>query len=490
MTYHPRQAPPGRRQLLATLVSLAAVTPTIAPSIAAAQTAPALATQATVSAASSTDRPVEASVQAASELGRAFSDVAARALPSVVSVHVESEAEMPEAMGFFFGPGAEGGRAAPMVRGSGSGVIVRDDGVILTNYHVVERARRLNVHLRDGRVLRGRVLGVDRATDLALVKVDARSLPVARLGDSDRARPGEWVLAIGAPLGLESTVTHGILSATGRTHLGINDVEDYLQTDASINPGNSGGPLVNLRGEVLGINTMIAGRNTGIGFAVSSRIAQFVVDQVLRTGRVSRGWIGVGVQDISPTLAESLRIGDTRGALVNTIGRGAPADRAGLRVGDVVTSIDRSPVADGDGLIRVITCKAPGERIALGVLRAGQTVQLTVTTASRPGANEVADAIATSVAPPRRQGHGLRLAAIDPRWLQRLGITEPALGVAAVDPGSAADDAGLRRGDLLLRVDGAAPMSLTAVDDAARDRRVTLLVRRGDEQRFVPLVLD
>ncbi len=187
---------------------------------------------------------------------------------------------------------------------------------------------------------------------------------------------------------------------------------------------------------------------------------------------------------------ESLRRSGTRGALVNTIGRGAPADRAGLRVGDVVTSIDQAPVTDGDALIRVITCKAPGERITLSVQRCAQTIQLAVTTAPRPGAPEVADAIATAVTPPRRQGHGLRLAALDPRWLQRLGITDPALGIAAVDPGSAADDAGLRRGDVILRGDGAAPMSLNAVDEASRDRRVTLLVRRGDEQRFVPLVLD
>lgn len=457
-----------------------------------ASSASAQSTAPTVAATQARATPEAATTQA-SELGRAFADVAARVLPSVVSVHVESEAEVPDmsAFGFFFGPGVEGARpVAPVVRGSGSGVIVREDGVILTNYHVVERARRINVHIRDGRMLRGRVLGVDRATDLALLKVEARGLPTVRLGDSDGARPGEWVLAIGAPLGLEATVTHGILSATGRTQLGVNDVEDYLQTDASINPGNSGGPLVNLRGEVLGINTMIAGRNTGIGFAVSSRIAQFVIDQVLRTGHVSRGWIGVGLQDLTPALVDSLRLTTTRGALVNAVERATPADRAGLRVGDIVTAVEGQPLADANALIRVITCKSPGERIALTVQRGGQTLSLSVQTASRPGASELpAPEVANTVAP-RRQGHGLRLAAVDVRWLQRLGIQEPALGVVSVDPGSAADDAGIRRGDLILRVDGAPPMSLNAVDEAARDRRVTLLVRRQDMQRFVPLVLD
>lgn len=434
-------------------------------------------------------RPVDATLQQVSELGRAFADVAARVLPSVVSVHVESEADL-EAMGFggFIVPPERG--AAPTVRGSGSGVILREDGVILTNYHVVERARRINIHLRDGRVLRGRVLGVDHATDLALVKVEARALPVARLGDSDAARPGEWVLAIGAPLGLEATVTHGILSATSRTHLGVNDIEDYLQTDASINPGNSGGPLVNLRGEVLGINTMIAGRNTGIGFAVSSRIAQFVVDQVLRTGHVSRGWIGVGLQDLSPSLAESMRMNNAQGALINAVERGTPADRGGVRLGDVVTAADNQSVRDADALTRIITCKTPGERLTLTVVRAGQSQSVTITTAHRPGASDAVAPEVANTAMARRQGHGVRVAAVDPRWLQRLGITEPALGVVSVDPGSAGDDAGLRRGDLILRVDGATPLNLNAIDEAARDRRVLLLVRRADSQRFIPLVID
>jgi serine protease Do len=452
------------------------------------------ATSASAQTAPTARGGTDAVVAQASELGRAFSDVAARVLPSVVSVHVESVVDAGEGMGFggFFAPfpGEERGGDPHTIRGSGSGVIIREDGVILTNYHVVERARRINVHLRDGRVLRGRVLGVDRATDLALVKVDSRSLPVARLGDSESARAGEWVLAIGAPLGLEATVTHGILSATGRTHLGVNDVEDYLQTDASINPGNSGGPLVNLRGEVLGINTMIAGRNTGIGFAVSAGIAQFVVEQVLRTGHVSRGWIGVGLQDVSPPLAESLRLPSAQGALVNAAERNTPAARAGLRIGDVVTSVDGQRVADADALIRVITRKAPGERLTLNVQRAGQSASITVTTEHRPGPADVPAPEVASTAVARRQGHGLRVSAVDPRWLQRLAVTEPALGVVSVDPGSAADDAGIRRGDIILRVDGVAPMSTTAIDDAARDRRVTLLVRRNDLQLFVPLVMD
>ncbi|MDP3275097.1 MAG: trypsin-like peptidase domain-containing protein [Deltaproteobacteria bacterium] len=427
-------------------------------------------------------------------LGSAFTDVASRVLPSVVSLRVESEQEAPGFFGIpgmFMGPGGpETGEAATqIVRGSGSGVILREDGVILTNYHVVERARRISVHLRDGRLFRGRVLGVDRSTDLALVKIDAQGLPVARLGDSDSARPGEWVLAIGAPLGLEATVTHGILSATGRAHLGVNAIEDYLQTDASINPGNSGGPLVNLRGEVLGINTMIAGRNSGIGFAVSAGIARFVVDQVLRTGRVARGWIGVSVQDLSPSIAESIGLGTQRGALVNAIDARTPAERAGLRIGDVIVAVDSVPVTEGDAVVRAITRKVPGERLALSVLREGQRAMITVLSEHRPGPADVPAAEVAQTAVARSRGHGLRIAAVDPRFLSQLGVREPALGVVSVEPGSAADDAGIRRGDLILRVDGAIPMSITAVDQAARDGRITLLVRRRDSQLFIPLTL-
>ncbi len=437
--------------------------------------------------------PTSVALTQASELGRAFADVAAHMLPTIAYLQVESEAEAQNFNGFnpFFGdPGAEASGGRQMVHGSGSGVIIREDGVILTNYHVIERARRITVHLRDGRILRGRVLGADRSTDLALVKVEARSLPAARLGDSDAARAGEWVIALGAPLGLEASVTHGVISATGRANLGINDIEDYLQTDASINPGNSGGPLLNLRGEVLGINTMIAGRNSGIGFAVSSRIAQFVVDQVLRFGRVQRGWIGVGVQDVSPALAQNLAIGTTFGALISAVDSETPAGRAGIRLGDLVTTIDNQPIRDAHDFVRTITRKSPGERVSIGILRGAQASIIQLTSAHRPGPQDVPVAeIATSNVR-RSQGHGIRIATIDPRLLERLHIREPALGVVDVEAGSAADDAGVRRGDIILRVDGAPPSTAQALDQAAQDRRLTLLVRRREGQMFLPLVLE
>jgi serine protease Do len=451
----------------------------------------------------STPAPPPTSAAAdAMQLGQAFTDVAQRTLPSVVSIHVESDADQSE-MGFpgmggmpfpFMGPEGRGGRA-PLVRGEGSGVVVREDGVILTNNHVVERAHRIMVRMRDGREFRGRVLGTDPAVDIAVVKIDAHALPVMRLGDSDQARVGEWVLAIGAPLGLEATVTHGVVSATGRAGLGANEIEDYLQTDASINPGNSGGPLVNLRGEVLGINTMIVGRNTGIGMAVPSRIAQSALEQILRTGHVSRGWVGVGVQDLTAELSHSMGLTNAHGALVNNVDVGTPAAQAGVAVGDVVTAMDGRPIDSSHDLVRMITRHGVGDRLALSVLRDGHPRTITLTTGARPGAE------ASNSAAPQddqggqggqrgAQGMGLRLAVLTPDMAQRMNAPGSGVVIAGVEPGSPAEEAGLRRGDLILRADGRAVRNTGDVQSAAQDHRMTLLVRRGNAQVFVPVESD
>jgi Do/DeqQ family serine protease len=453
------------------------------------------ATTATTTAPAQSAPPVATPALAdATQLGTAFSTVAQRVLPSVVSIRVEAEADPDSAQGmipFMMPFGGDGEPSPQIVHGEGSGVIVRPDGVILTNNHVVERARRLAVHLHDGRVFRGRVLGTDPATDLALVRIDATGLPAAPLGDSDRARVGEWVLAVGAPLGLEATVTHGVVSATGRAGLGANEIEDYLQTDASINPGNSGGPLVNLRGEVLGINTMIVGRNTGIGMAVPSRLAQTVIDQILRTGHVSRGWIGVGVQDLSDDLAQGMGLSNgMRGALVNQIEPNTPAARGGLVLGDVVTSIDGQPVAASMDLVRLITRRSAGERVALTVMREGHARNLAVVTAPRPGPEQPQVQNVMNVAPPANHQLGLRLATLSPELAARMGAPPDGVVIASVAPGSAADDAGLRRGDLILRADGRAVHAPADVVTATQDGHATLLVRRGRGQMFVPLSVD
>jgi Do/DeqQ family serine protease len=373
-------------------------------------------------------------------------------------------------------------------------VVIRGDGVILTNNHVVEHARSIQVRLHDGRSFRARVLGTDPASDLALIRIDANSLPAARLGDSDAAQVGEFVLAIGAPLGLEATVTHGVVSATGRGGLGAAEIEDYLQTDASINPGNSGGPLVNLRGEVLGINTMIVGRNTGIGMAVPSRLAQSVVEQILRTGHVSRGWIGVGVQDLTSELSQTMGLNGVHGAVVNMVEPGTPAGRSGMLVGDVITAVDGHPIVSSHELVRLITRRSAGEHVNIAVLRNGRAAAVAVTTADRPLHNgEEGEGRGESTPPPpppATHGLGLRLQAVPPEYASQLGAPPNALVVVGVEPGSAADEAGLRRGDVILSADGRPVRRSADVQMAAQDHRATLLVRRGNAQMFVPLVTD
>jgi len=425
--------------------------------------------------------------EAAMQLGQAFSSVAERTLPAVVAIVVEvverDDGMLLPMQGF--------GGAAPEEHrrmGAGSGVIIRPDGAILTNNHVVSNASRLRVRLHDGRTFAARVLGTDPATDLAVVKIEASGLPTARLGDSDAARVGEWVLAIGAPFGLEATVTHGVLSAKGRGGLGVNLIEDYLQTDASINPGNSGGALVNLRGEVLGINTMVVGRGQGIGFAVPSRIAEHVARQILASGRVTRGWIGVNTQDVTPDLERAFG-GANSGAIINQLAPDGPAARAGLHLSDLVSAVNGRPVHNRHDMMREIASRAVGERLVLTVTRAGQRTDIAVTTALRPG-ETLPSGPPPAAAPPEPgpTGFGVYIDAIPPVGAQRLGLP-PGVGVVILEVhrGGAADRAGLRPGDVILQADGRDVRSTDDVIQAARDGRAVFLVRRGNAQEYVGL---
>ncbi len=427
--------------------------------------------------------------EAAIQLGRVFTEVAARALPSVVTLHVESDPRGDQQL--YDAPGFWGGSPEQPQRrhGSGSGVLLRADGVIVTNHHVVDGATRIQVRLRDGRSFAGRVLGSDPSADLAVVKIEARGLPTARLGDSDAASVGEWVLAIGAPFGLEATVTHGVLSATGRGGLGVNEVEDYLQTDASINPGNSGGALINLRGEVLGINTMVVGRGSGIGFAVSARIVQQVMRQVLATGRVTRGWIGLHVQNITPDLGAFGAPGS--GALVSAVIGGSPAAAAGLRPSDVIVTMDGRPVRGRNDVTRTLATHAHAEAVAMTVLRDGQRLNVSVTTGLRPG--EAPPPSAPPPPPPAEPGptgFGITIEALPANFAARLGV--PAgLGVIIMEVwrGLAADRAGLRPGDVILEADRQPVRGTDDVMASARDGRAVFLIRRGMGQEYVGLAV-
>ncbi|MBK8691893.1 MAG: trypsin-like peptidase domain-containing protein [Deltaproteobacteria bacterium] len=432
--------------------------------------------------------PEAASVDSAINLGRVFSDVASRALPAVVTLYVEvtrrSDRMLYDTPGFWGVAPQETQRR----HGSGSGVLIREDGVIVTNHHVVEGATRILVHLRDGRTFSGRVLGSDPSADLAVVKIDAQGLPTAGFADSDAARVGEWVLAIGAPFGLEASVTHGVISATGRGSLGMNEVEDYLQTDASINPGNSGGALVNLRGEVLGINTLIVGRGQGIGFAVSSRLVQQVVRQVLATGRVTRGWTGFDTQDITPDLSSLGSPGG--GALVSRVAPDSPAAAAGLRPSDVIVAVDGREVHGRNDMRRLLATRAPGERVVLTTRREDRRREVTLTTALRPGEAPPGPPPPPPPPEPGPTGFGITIEAVPPAYAARMGLgPDGGVAIMAVQRGGAADRAGLRPGDVILEADRRPARGTDDVVAAARDGRAVFLVRRGASQEYVGLAI-
>ncbi|MFM2246507.1 MAG: hypothetical protein RL071_2581 [Pseudomonadota bacterium] len=271
-------------------------------------------------------------------------------------------------------------------QGAGSGFFVSADGYLVTNNHVVEGARSVTVNLEGGAELPGTVVGADPRTDLALVKVElaqGQTVPFVKLGDSDKARVGDWVVAIGAPFGLDHSVTAGIISAKSRD-IGAGPYDDFIQTDASINPGNSGGPLFNLDGEVVGVNTAINPRGQGIGFSVPSNVVRGVIEALRSDGRVARGWMGVGLTPLSPSLKARLAVDADKAAVVGTVYPGTPAAEAGLEPGDVILSLDGAAAASTEGLIRAIGARKPGELLRLEVLRDGEKTELKVTLAERP----------------------------------------------------------------------------------------------------------
>jgi len=430
-----------------------------------------------------TSAQVQASTAEARRLSEGFVAVAERVSPSVVQIEVTARDEKADIIGHMLGrsDGQE-----PMARGMGSGVVFTADGAILTNNHVVEEALTINVRLRDGRYLPGRLVGRDPATDLAVVKVDATGLSPARFADSDAARVGEWVVAIGSPFGLGYSVTAGVLSAKGRGGIGMNAIEDYLQTDASINPGNSGGPLCDLSGDVLGINTMIIGRGQGIGFAVPSTMAQRVATQILKTGRVSRAWLGVGVQDLSPELSLAMHLSPGAGALVNNVAPDGPAFHSNIRPGDVVSQVAGHPVHDGHDLVRETIAQPIGQAIALEIIRGGQRYGTSVTLSERPE-EPVEPAPSQQPAQPH-QGLGLVVRDLAPGQATQMGLPAHVVPIVTqVGPGSVADREGLRAGDVLVEVNGTADPTSQQVADAAHGGGLLLRVKRGDSYFYAAL---
>jgi serine protease Do len=343
--------------------------------------------------------------------------------------------------------------------GAGSGFIIDGDGSIVTNNHVIEGAERIIVKLSDGRTMRAQVIGADPDTDIALIKVDGQHLPVAPLGDSSTLRMGEWVCAIGNPLGYEHSVTVGVISFLGRK-LFDPSLDNYIQTDAAINFGNSGGPLINGRGEVIGINAAISSRASNIGFAVPINGAAAILPQLRTRGRVSRGYIGVGLRDIDADLQHSLGLPVSHGALVQDVTTDSPADRAGLRAYDVIISFDGSPVASDDELIREISSKNPGSAAQIGALRDGRPATFTVKLAERPRRDTGNSGSTRDSTPAEHQRNepegllGLSVRDLDASAFNRYDLPKETRGVliTRVEPMSASSDADVQRGTVLLEI--------------------------------------
>jgi serine protease Do len=386
---------------------------------------------------------------------------------------------------FFGGPMPRGPQRQ---RSLGSGFIIDADGSILTNNHVVENAQKIMVKLADDQDYEARVVGRDPKTDIAIIKINAKtSLTAATFGDSDGLEVGEWVMAIGNPFGLDSTVTSGIVSAKGR-HIGQGPYDNFIQTDASINPGNSGGPLLNLRGEVVGINTAIfsrTGGNIGIGFAIPINLVKELLPQLRGKGKVTRGYLGVLIQKVTPEIAESLGMDKGRGALVANVSKDGPAEKAGVKVGDVIIEFDGKEIKDS-GDLPIIVARTPVDRkVRLKILRDKKEQQLSVTVGELKDEEVVASA-------PEKGELGMTVQRLTPQIAESLGL-EKAEGVvvSAVDPGSAADEAGIRRGDVIVEIDRKPIRGLDeykkAVAGIRKGKGVLLLVRRGESTLFLAL---
>ena len=430
-----------------------------------------------------------------------FTELVEEQGPAVVNISTNSSK----------GPAAQGGEDDPMdqfrrppgqgprdpdARSSGSGFIISADGFILTNAHVVESGEDIVVRLNDKREFSAKVIGSDRRSDVALIKIDAAGLPAVKVGDPSRLKVGEWVLAIGSPFGFENTVTAGIVSAKGRA-LPQENFTPFIQTDVAINPGNSGGPLFNLRGEVVGINSQIYSRTggfMGLSFAIPIDVAMDIVSQIKTSGRVTRGRIGVVIQEVTKELAESFGLNKPQGALVNSVEKGGPADRAGVEASDVVIRFDGKPVNASADLPRIVAATRPGSKVTMQVWRKGAAKDLTVTVGeladerkvSERGGRKTPGKPSDSVAK-----LGMTLSELSAEQRKELSIQG---GLLVEDAQGNAAKAGIRRGDVLLAINNQDLRSLEQLQQILsqfeKARSVALLIRRGDSSLYVPLRIN
>lgn len=447
-----------------------------------------------------------------------FTSLAAKCGPAVVNVNTERKASSSDAEDFFgemfrnmppgfekffdqFGGRSQGGgknkRPMRKQKSLGSGFLVSADGYIVTNNHVVADSDVIRVTMDSNngkaRDFTATLIGADEETDLALLKIDGKDLPYLVFGNSDDLKVGEWLLAIGNPFGLDHTVTAGILSAKGR-NIRSGPFDNFLQTDASINPGNSGGPLLNMAGQVVGINTAIIASGQGIGFAIPSNMAAKIIDQIKEGKKISRGWIGVTIQDVDENIAKALKLKDEKGALVGSVLENEPAQKAGIQDGDVILSVDGKNIEDSAALLRAIADKAPGSKAVLQVWRNGKTMDITVTLGERkPMGNDGRSAKGQKQQDSRELGISVRpLRQAERKQLKIAG--DDGLMITSVDPDKPAAEADLRQGDVILKanqepVASAADLNKIVKEKGLERGAIMLQIMRGGETylRAVPL---
>lgn len=385
-------------------------------------------------------------------------------------------------------PGGRGGQQEMPTRGQGSGFIVSPDGIILTNAHVVRDAKEVTVKLTDRREYRAKVLGADPKTDVAVLRIDAKNLPVVTLGKVSDLKVGEWVLAIGSPFGFENTVTAGVVSAKGRS-LPDDSAVPFIQTDVAVNPGNSGGPLFNTRGEVVGINSQIytrSGGYQGVSFAIPIDVAARIKNQLVANGKVEHARLGVAVQEVNQAFADSFKLDKPEGALVSTVEKGSPADRAGLQSGDVIRSVNGQRIVSSGDLPAIIGLAAPGDSIKLDVWRQGAAKELTAKLGNADEKSAKADAAKKDT--PNQGKLGLALRPLQPDEKQEAGVDNGLLVQQATGPSALA---GVQAGDVLLSINGVPVKNIDQVRAVAAkaEKSVALLIQRGDSKIFVPVNL-
>ena len=442
--------------------------------------------------------------------GKNFVDIAKMVKPAVVNIAATRSGKAgdgPQSSPFddpffrkFFGDEffkREAPQRERKERGQGSGVIVDPNGLIITNNHVVNKADEIKVILSDKREFKGKLIGTDTKTDIAVVKIEATGLPTISLADSDQLEVGEFVLAVGSPFGLTQSVTMGIVSAVGRASMGIAEYEDFIQTDAAINPGNSGGALVNVRGELVGINTAIfsqSGGNMGIGFAVPTNLARTIMDQLVKTGKVVRGWLGVAIQELTPELAAQFGLADTKGVLASDVMDDSPAKKAGFERADVITEYDGKPMDSPTHLRNAVAQTPIGKNVTVKLIRDKKAKQLDITIVEQPKSfGQASSEESGESTAPTGVLSDLDVRELNEELAARYGLktSERGVIVVRVKSGSTAEEMGVREGDIILEVNRKGVSSLKsyerAVSGLGKDQAVLLLLKRKGQAIYLTL---